>query len=116
MTYKINGTELTLQPETGNWRDRESIGATGNGHQIYSSVREFEMRWGFMSMSEFNELHGLYSALGTTGTAVVELPEYAGSAWSFREYSGTVLQEPGASNFFEKHVSNVRLIVSKVKT
>lgn len=116
MTYIINGTSLTLQPESGRWIDRDGIGVDGNGHAVYSGVREFEMQWGFMSMSEWNELYGLFVAIGNTGTAVVSLPSYANSSWAFREYSGTVLREPEVGEFFETHVSNVKLLIVKIRT
>ena len=116
MSYKINGTTLTLQPETGKWSDNEQIGVDGNGHAIYSATREFELQWGVMSMSEWNELNGLFSAIGSTGTAVVELPQYAGSSWAFHEYSGTVLREPRVGDFFEQHVTDVTMLIVKIKT
>jgi hypothetical protein len=116
MTYKINGTILSLQPTTGRWIDRDSIGADGNGHAVYSGKREFELRWGLMRTDEFNEIQGLYNAIGNTGSAVVELPQYAGSTWNFREYSGTVLREPEAGEFFEMTVTDVRLLIVKINT
>ncbi len=114
--YSINGTTLALQPTSGEWKDREAIGVDGNGHTVYSGYREFEMKWGFMSMSEFNELHGLFTAIGNTGTAVVSLPTYAGASWAFTEYSGTVLQEPKAGQYFEQYVGDVNLLVVKIRS
>ena len=116
MTYIINGTTLALQPTSGKWADREQIGVDGNGRAIYSGVREFELQWGVMSASEFNELHGLFDALGGTGTATVSLPEYAGSSYSFKEYSGTVLREPRAGQYFEQYVTDVNLLIVKIRT
>ena len=116
MTYIINGTTLALQPTSGAWKDRDSLGVDGNGHSVYSAAREFEMRWGFMSMSEFKEIHDLYNAIGNTGTAVVSLPTYAGASWGFTEYSGTVLREPEAGQYFEQYVSDVTLLVVKIRT
>jgi len=116
MTYKVNGSAITLQPTSGKWANRDSIGVDGNGHEIYTGKREFEMRWGFMSASEFNELIGFFNAIGNTGTAVVSLPQYGASAYTFYAYSGCVLREPEAGEFFEEYVSDVSLLVVKIST
>lgn len=116
MTYIINGTTLDLQPESGEWQNRDTIGTDGNGHPVYSSVREFEMKWGFMSMNQFKEIRDLYNNTGVTGTSVVSLPRYGWSSWEFREYSGTVLHEPRAGQYFEQYVSDVSLLVVKIRT
>jgi hypothetical protein len=116
MTFIINGTTLDLQPTVGRWNNRDEIGVDGNGHSVYTGLREFELSWGLMSMSEFQELQNLYDAIGNTGTAVVSLPEYGASAWGFREYSGTVLREPQVGQFFEEHVEDVKLLIVKIRT
>ena len=116
MTYKINGSTITLQPTQGSWDKRESIGIDGNGHAVYSALREFEMRWGFMSMSEFQEMQNFYDSIGNTGTAVVSLPQYGASSWTFYDYTGCVLREPEVGEYFKQYVSDVRLLVVKVST
>lgn len=116
MTYKINGTTLTLQPETGRWSKRDEIGVDGNGHAVYPAFREFEMHWGFLSASEFQEIQDFYNSIGNTGTAVVSLPQYGASSYTFYDYSGCVLREPEVGVFFEEYVSDVRLLVIKVRT
>lgn len=116
MSYVINGTTLTLQPTTGKWDNRESIGVDGNGHAIYSGKRQFELRWGFMKMSEFNEILSLYDAIGSTGSAVVQLPKFDGTSYAFQEYSGCVLREPEVGEYFEMYVSDVRLLIVKINT
>ena len=116
MTYKINGSTITLQPTTGKWEARDPIGVDGNGHAVYSSMREFEMRWGFMSMSEFQELQGFYDSIGNTGTAVVSMPQYGASTYTFYDYTGCVVREPEAGEFFEQYVSDVKLLIVKVST
>lgn len=114
MTYKINGTAITLQPETGQWVTQEPIGTDGNGRAIYPAPREFEMKWGLMSMSEFAQIKTFFSSVGATGTVSVDLPEYGASSWQFRTYSGCVLSQPEMSAFFEEYINDVRLIVRKV--
>jgi hypothetical protein len=116
MTYKINGTTIALQPTTGRWNNRDSIGVDGNGHAVYEGVREFEMEWGFMTASQYNELVGFFSTIGHTGTAVVDLPKFGAPSYSFYSYTGCVLREPELGEFFEEHVSSVRLLVVKIRT
>ncbi len=115
MTYKINGTDLTLQPETGQWNaQRSSYGTDGGGHGIFPRAHTFEMKWSFMSMAEFNQLYNFYLTTSVTGTAVAMLPEYGAATYQFREYSGTVLQEPESGAFFEEYVSDVRLVINRI--
>ena len=45
MVYKISGTELIIQPTTGQWLPREAVGIDGNGHPVYPATREFELNW-----------------------------------------------------------------------
>lgn len=74
MTYKFNGTAITLQPSSGQWQEREELDVDGNGHSIYPAVREFEIKWDLMSMSEFSQVETFYNNQGTTGSVVSELP------------------------------------------
>lgn len=114
--YKINGTTLDIQPQYGEWREREEIGRDGNGRPIYPAPREFEIKWGLISMSEWNQLQTFFGSVGATGTSVVDLPKYSGPSWLFQSYSGCILSEPIVGQFFEEHVSDVRLLVSKITT
>jgi len=117
MTYKVNGTDLILQPETGQWNaQRSSYGTDGGGHGIFPRAHTFELKWGFMSASEFSQLYSFYLTTSVTGTATVDLPEYGAATYQFRSYSGTILQEPEIGNFFEGYYSDVRLIVNKIIT
>lgn len=116
MTYKVNGTTLTTQPESGEWKERDEIGKDGNGRPIYASPREFEMKWGLVSMSDWAQLRTFFQSVGATGTVVVELPQYGASSWTFYAYSGCILSEPQLGVFFEEYISDARLIVSKITT
>ena len=117
MTYKVNGTDLSLQPETGQWNaNRNTYGVDGGGHGIFPRAHSFEMKWGFMSSSEFSQLYNFYLITAVTGTVVVTLPEYAAASYQFRDYSGVILQEPEVGVYFEEYVSDVRLIVNKIIT
>jgi len=116
MPYRINGTEITLQPESGGWIDRASLGLDGNGHPIYPPTRQFELRWSFMSASEFNQLLGFYDLVGSTGTVVATLPRWHTGSYSFFDYTGCVLQEPSVGAYYEEYLTEVRLVVSSVRT
>jgi len=116
MTYAINGTTLTLQPTSGKWIDRSILGFTGNGHPEYAGVREFEIRWQLSAMSDANQVQGLFNALDVTGTAVMSLPKYKNSTWVFQAYSGCTLGEPTSSEYFEKHETEIILMVYGVVT
>lgn len=116
MPYTINGTTITAQPESGSWKEREEIGRDGNGRPIYPSPRQFEMRWGLISMSDWAQLNTFFQSVSATGTVAVGLPQYGASSWTFRTYSGCILSEPQAGQFFEEYITDARLIVSKITT
>lgn len=116
MTYKINGTTITLQPTTGEWKDRDEIGRDGNGRPIYHAPREFELKWSLISMSDFAQLRTFFRSVSATGTVVVDLPQYGSSSWTFYSYSGCILSEPQAGPFYEEHTTDARLLVSKITT
>jgi len=115
-SYAINGTELLLQPTSGRWIDRTPLGFTGNGHPEYAGVREFEMRWQLSPMSDANQVYGLFQQLDVTGTAVMDLPKYKATPYQFYSYSGTTLSEPSSGEYFERHESEIVLIVYGIIT
>lgn len=116
MTVKINGTTLAAQPASITWIDRESIGITGNGHGVYPGLRSCELRWDFLSASEFEEIHDFFENNNITGTVVVDLPKYKNTSYGDYSYSGTVLREPTFSEYFEQHYSNVSLLIVRILT
>ena len=116
MTYKIDGTTLLLQPTTGDWVNRGSVGSTGEGHSVYPAQRSFKMQWGFMTPAQFEQIHTFFSNNNVTGTVVVDLPQYAASTYTFYAYSGCVLKEPTVGEYFEQHYSNVSLLIVRVLT
>jgi len=115
-TYAINGTELTLQPTEGRWMPRESLGFTGDGHPDYVGVREFELTWQLISANDVNQLQNFFDALGITGTAVVDIPKYRDANYKFESYSGCTLSEPQMSSYFEKHETDVTLLIYGIIT
>lgn len=113
-TYAINTNDLC--PETARWIPKSPLGIDGNGHPIYSAVKEFEMTWGLISMSDFNTLYQSYVLVSNTGTITADLPEWGASDFRFRRYSGTIIHEPETGEFFTNHVSNVRLLITNIRT
>jgi len=116
MTYKINGTELIIQPTTGRWFPRAQAGIGGDGHAIYVGVREYELRWQVESASGYNQLMNYFDAINPTGTAVVDLPQFGHSAHTFFSYSGCVLREPEAGVYFSESHTTVILLVTNIVT
>ena len=114
MAYGIGGVDFSLQPTSGRWMPDEPIGITGDGHPIYSSVRNFQMMWGLMSVAEFDELRDFVKQNLLTGTHVVTLPDIDAATWGFKNYSGCVLQEPNAGQYFAQHVTDVGMNVLNI--
>ena len=115
MTYKINGITLTLQPTSGHWLPRESIGIDGNGFPIYPSTYEYELVWGLSSTAEFYEILNEFDKVWVTGTAVVDLPKYRDNTYEFYSYSGCTLAEPSIGKYFAEHPTNIKLLVMNIK-
>jgi len=116
MTYKINGVEFIIQPTYGQWVTQTPSGIDGNGHPIYPAIREFEIKWNLNSPSGTYQLQQFFAAITITGTAVVDLPKYAHSEYTFYSYSGCVVHQPEFGNYFAEYVSDVVLLVSKIRT
>ena len=116
MTYKVNGTEISTQPTTGRWMPRDSIGIDGNGHPIYVGVRRFELKWQLIDPATFNQLIGFYNSVAGTGSAVVDLPEYAKSTYAFYSYTGCIIEEPQIDAYFTQHHLNASLLITNIVT
>lgn len=115
MTYKINGTSITLQPSTGKWADREQIGVDGNGRAIYSAFRDFELTWELISVSDYQQLKNFFDTIGSTGTVVATLPQYGASSYADYDYTGCVLRDPQVGEYFETYISNVKMLIVHVR-
>jgi hypothetical protein len=113
MTYKIGGVTI-LQPTSGRWMPRRPLDFTGEGRTLYPQVYQFRLQWGLMAMSDYNDLYEQYLDVSATGTAVVELPELSAPTYQFREFSGTFLQSPTVSEYFQEHVKNVVLTITNI--
>lgn len=116
MVYKINNTELLLQPTVGRWVRRPELGIDGAAHPIYPAVREFYLSWIGMSPADYNQLQNFFETVITTGTASVDLPEYGGSTYTFKTYSGCTLSEPEFSSYFAEHQLDASMLIHNIQT
>jgi len=116
MAFGINGSDFTLQPTTFKWSPRFLLGVTGDGHSIYTSVREAEIRWNIASQSEWYEWVNYYNMVDITGTVVVSLPQWGVSTYQFYNYSGCTLSEPQFTEYFTEHPKDVLLVVRNIQT
>lgn len=115
MVYKVNGVELLIQPTSGRWVVDAPLMVDGNGHPIYSSVKQFELQWNLIDPATHNQIQNFFNTVISTGTASVELPEFAGATYNFHSYSGCVLYQPDVSQYFTENVQNVVLLISNIR-
>lgn len=115
-SYALNGVNLSLQPSSGQWKERTNYGVDGGGHIIYSSVHEFEMVFDLESMSDFNQILSVYDSVSSSGTVVIDLPMFHASDDRFYSYSGCNLREPYMnSSFFMGYPQSVTLTVLNIR-
>ncbi len=114
-TYQINDVDITIQPTSGKWVERDILEFDGNGHPVYPPYYQFEIRWQLVDMSQVQQLQDYFNTIGRTGTASVNLPRYGYGTYLFRTYSGTVLQEPIYGVYFNEHQTDVTLLISKIR-
>lgn len=115
-SYKLNGTELTMQPTSGRWMPRTQLGIDGNGHAVYSGVREFEMRFNLQNPSEYNQIINFFNAYQPTGTVIVDLPEFGANIYNFKSYTGCNIYEPEMGEYFDEFHQEILLLVTNIKT
>lgn len=115
-TYAFNGSNLLLPPSEGQWGQREQIGTDGNGRPIYPSVRTFTMKWVLISVADAQQIINAQRVVANTGSSVVDLPEWAGSDYLFKSYSGTFINEPQVSPYFAQHLTDVTLLITNIRT
>jgi len=115
-SYGINGTDFTLQPSTGKWNERDTLGIDGNGHPIYPQVREFNLHWALISTDDLSQIINFYNQCGNTGTVVADLPQWGVAGYQFYSYSGCTISEPTIGEYFNEFVTDVRLVIMKVRT
>lgn len=116
MTYKVNGTAFLIEPTSGQWLERSSHGEDGWGHPVYVAPREFEIKWDLETPTGTNQMQAFFDALGSTGTAVVELPQYAAPTYTFYAYSGCVVHEPRFGKYFSQYYLDCTILISNIHT
>lgn len=113
MTYRLGGVEV-YPPATGAWRPRRPLGISGEGRPVYAGPYEFEIRYDFISIEEFDKIHDVWKTVQSTGTLVAELPDILQSLYAFREFSGCHMEEPQVSRYFEEYYSDVLILVRNI--
>jgi hypothetical protein len=114
-SFAINGTRISLQPSTHKWSGRSELGVDGNNRPLYPAIREFEMSWDLMPVSDLAQLINAQLA-SVTGTLVMDLPQWGSSIYTFYSYSGTVAREPQVGQYFSEHVESVIWVVGNIRT
>ena len=115
-SFALNGANLTLQPSTFGWENRDTLGTDGNGRPLYSSLASFQLFWGLMSTSELRQLILISDTVSATGTVVSDLPEWGNNDYYFKSYSGTIIGRPQVGEYFNTYVTDVRLVISNIRT
>jgi len=115
-SYKINSTEFLMQPTSGRWMPRSELGVQGDGHAVYSGVREFEMRFNLQDPSEYYQLINWFNGHQPSGTVVVDLPQFGANIYNFYSYSGCVIREPEMNEYFNENHTDVLLLVTNIRT
>lgn len=116
MTYKINGTEISIQPTTGRWLPRERVGVDGNGKVVYVGVRQFELKWQLIDTNTYNQLLGFYNAVAATGSATVNLPCFGNANYGFTGYAGCIIDEPEIDAYFTQYHLNASMLITNIVT
>jgi hypothetical protein len=115
-TYAINGTDFPLQPSYGRWETRGVVGVDGNGRTIYPKVRSFEIGWDLVPIDNLDDIIGAQIS-SVTGSVIVDLPRWnAPNNYTFRSYTGTYIDDIEVGQYFEKHVTDVRMYIKNIRT
>lgn len=112
--YKLNGVEFTTQPTTGRWLERTNQGLSGDGHPVYSAVREFEMRWNLLDQASVQQAQNWFEQT-ISGTVSLDLPNLYGASYAFQTYSGCVLYEPVRGAYFTEHTTEFVLVAGSIR-
>ena len=115
-TFAFNGTDLNQYPTTHNWVERTMYGSDGEGHGIYPAVRSYELTWNLISTDNAKQIIDFYNLVGNTGTLTACLPEWGNAEYLFRNYSGSVLQEPVMNGYFMGFIEELRLLIVNIRT
>jgi hypothetical protein len=116
-TYSINSTNFILQPsEDSGWSQRMSVGTDGDGRPVYPAYREFTITWELMHPADFQQIKNAYDAVANTGSVAFDLPEYGAADFTFKTYSGCVIEEPAIGKYFNGYIKGATLLIAKIRT
>ena len=115
-SYAVNGTEFLIQPTSGRWMPKSMMGISGDGHALYPTVREFEVRFNITTPALLNQLQAWFESIIILGTAVVDLPKYGDANYIFYSYTGCVLREPEMNAYFIENHSDVIMTICNIRT
>lgn len=113
-TYAVNNTNLTLQPTTGKYVERNQFGFDGSAHPIYSAYRQFELTWELISTTDAKQLIDFYNTVSATGTVVACLPKWGDPDFIFINISGVTLTEPQVGEYFQGYIQQVKMLVVNI--
>lgn len=112
----LNGSVFSQQPTEHSWVPKDPIGIDGNGIEVMPAVREYQLKWDFVTTDVWNEIYAAFTAQGVTGSVVASLPKWSTSPYQMYAYSGCVVREMVYDSWFENYYSNVRLLIVKIVT
>lgn len=115
MTYSINGQAFVIPPTSGRWIEPGVVGVDGNGHSIYPSKTEFELKWNNLSPTGTFQLYEFFRSLTITGSAVVNLPRYGFAEYTFYAYSGCAVNIPIFGQYFYSQTLDVTLLITNIR-
>ena len=113
-SYSANGVSI-FQPTEGQWVGKDLLGIDGQGRKVYPALKEFQLSWGLLTTTQLSQLINLQLAVSSTGSVVIDLPEWGASGYIFKSYSGTYISEPEVGAYFSEHVTDTKLVVSNIR-
>lgn len=115
-SFAFNDINLNQIPTTHHWIERTMYGTDGGGHGVYPAVRSYEMTWNLISTDNAKQIIDFYNVVGNTGTLTACLPEWGSVDYRFKNYSGSVLQEPIMSGYFQGFIEELKLLIVDIRT
>lgn len=112
--YAFNGVDLPIQPTSGQYGQRKSLGVDGNNVVIYEPIYSFTMTFDALTMSEFNQLYDFWQTVVNSGSISVDLPQKDADTYVFKTYTSCVVDEPTVGAFFQTYVSEVKILVRNI--
>ena len=84
---------------------------------VRSGVREYELKWQLVNVSDYAQLVTFFDSIGNTGTVFIDLPKFGSSTYVFQTYSGCYIREPEAGQYFAgTGQQEVLVLVTNIRT